>query len=82
MTLGSGCGNKTLVRLGGGNIKSIFVFLAMGITAYLMIFTNFSYTAFLSWMEPAFIDLSLSDIEKELLLRISLGLMLRVQQQL
>ncbi len=65
MTLGSGCGNKTLVRLGGGNIKSIFVFLAMGITAYLMIFTNFSYTAFLSWMEPAFIDLSLSDIENQ-----------------
>ncbi|WP_299874335.1 YeeE/YedE family protein [uncultured Cocleimonas sp.] len=65
MTLGSGCGNKTLVRLGGGNIKSIFVFLAMGITAYLMIFTNFSYTAFLSWMEPAFIDLSLSNIENQ-----------------
>ena len=65
MTLGSGCGNKTLIRMGGGNIKSIFVFLAMGITAYLMIFTNFSYTAFLSWMEPAFIDLSLSDIENQ-----------------
>lgn len=65
MTLGSGCGNKTLVRLGGGNIKSVFVFLAMGVTAYLMIFTNFSYTAFLSWMEPAFIDLSLSDIENQ-----------------
>lgn len=65
MTLGSGCGNKTLVRLGGGNIKSMFVFLAMGVTAYLMIFTNFSYTAFLSWMEPAFIDLSLSDIENQ-----------------
>ncbi|MEB8434183.1 YeeE/YedE family protein [Cocleimonas sp. KMM 6892] len=65
MTLGSGCGNKTLVRLGGGNIKSIFVFFAMGVTTYLMIFTNFSYTAFLSWMEPAFIDLSLNDIENQ-----------------
>ena len=65
MTLGSGCGNKTLIRLGGGNLKSIFVFLAMGVMAYLMIFTNFSYTAFISWMEPAFIDLSLNDIENQ-----------------
>ncbi len=65
MTFASGCGNKTLVRLGGGNMKSVFVILAMGITAYLMIFTNFSYTAFLSWMEPAFIDLSLRGVENQ-----------------
>lgn len=65
MTLASGCGNKTLIRLGGGNIKSLFVLIAMGVMAYLMIFTNFSYTAFIQWMEPAFIDLSLSDIENQ-----------------
>ena len=65
MTLGSGCGNKTLIRLGAGNIKSLFVLFAIGVMAYLMIFTNFSYTAFLSWMEPAFIDLSNSDIENQ-----------------
>lgn len=65
MTLGSGCGNKTLIRLGGGNIKSIFVLLAMSSMAYLMIFTNFSYTAFIQWMEPAFIDLSSSKIENQ-----------------
>ena len=65
MTLGSGCGNKTLIRLGGGNIKSIFVFLAMGVMAYIMIFTNFSYDYFISWMEPAFIDLSSSDIQNQ-----------------
>ncbi len=65
MTLGSGCGNKTLIRMGGGNIKSLFVLFAIGIMAYLMIFTNFSYTAFLSWMEPAFIDLSNYDINNQ-----------------
>ncbi len=65
MTFGSGCGNKTLIRLGAGNIKSMFVLLAIGIMAYLMIFTNFSYTAFLQWMEPVFIDLSNSDIENQ-----------------
>ncbi len=37
MTLASGCGNKTLVRLGGGNIKSVMVLLIIGIIAYFMI---------------------------------------------
>lgn len=34
MTMAGGCGNKTLVRIGGGNLKSIVVFLVMGVTAY------------------------------------------------
>ncbi|MGQ0676924.1 MAG: YeeE/YedE family protein, partial [Rhodospirillales bacterium] len=34
MTLAGGCGSKTLVRLGGGNLKSLVVFLVLGITAY------------------------------------------------
>ncbi len=50
MTLGSGCGNKTLVRIGGGNLKSIFVFLIMGVGAYLMIYTDFGFYVFLQWM--------------------------------
>ena len=35
MTRGGGCGNKTLVRIGGGNLKSLVVALVMGITAYM-----------------------------------------------
>jgi uncharacterized membrane protein YedE/YeeE len=35
MTLGSGCGNKTLVRLGGGNLKSLVVLIFLGIFAYM-----------------------------------------------
>lgn len=57
MTIGSGCGNRTMVRIGGGNLKSVAVLLAMGIAGYLMIFTNFGYYVFLQWMQPAFIDL-------------------------
>jgi len=34
MTLGSGCAQKTLVKIGGGNLKSVVVLLVMGITAY------------------------------------------------
>ena len=35
MTLGSGCGSKTLVRLGGGSLKSAVVFVFFGIAAYM-----------------------------------------------
>ncbi len=34
MTLGAGCGQRTLVRVGGGNLKSLVVLLVLGITAY------------------------------------------------
>lgn len=35
MTLGSGCGSKTLIRIGAGNLKSVVVFIVMGIVAYM-----------------------------------------------
>lgn len=35
MTLGSGCGSKTLIRIGGGNLKSVVVFMFIGIAAYM-----------------------------------------------
>ncbi len=35
MTLASGCGQRTLVRVGGGNLKSLVVLLVLGITAYM-----------------------------------------------
>jgi uncharacterized protein len=34
MVLASGCGSKTLVRMGGGSLKSIVVFVVMGIAAF------------------------------------------------
>lgn len=33
MTLASGCGNKTLLRIGSGNLKSLIVFVFMGFSA-------------------------------------------------
>ena len=35
MTLGSGCGSKTLIRIGGGNLKSVIVFVFLGLAAYM-----------------------------------------------
>jgi hypothetical protein len=34
MVLASGCGSKTLVRIGEGNLKSLVVFFVMGLAAY------------------------------------------------
>ena len=34
MVLASGCGSKTLVRIGGGNLKSLVVFVVLGVAAY------------------------------------------------
>ena len=64
MTLASGCGNKTLVRVGAGNAKSVVVMLIMGTVAYFMIYpvpglgSNLREFLFLSWMAPANIQLS------------------------
>ena len=35
MTLGSGCGSKTLIRIGAGNLKSVVVFIVAGVVAYM-----------------------------------------------
>jgi len=35
MTLASGCGSKTLIRMGAGNLKSLVVLIVLSITAYM-----------------------------------------------
>jgi len=35
MTLGSGCGSRTLIRIGTGNLKSLVVAIVLAITAYM-----------------------------------------------
>ena len=35
MTLAGGCGSRTLVRLGAGNLKSLIVFIVLGLFAYM-----------------------------------------------
>ena len=64
MTLGSGCGNKTLVRIGGGNIKSIMVLLLISTCAYFMLnpFPGSDKTLyselFYGWTNPLTVSLS------------------------
>ena len=35
MVLASGCGSKTLIRIGGGNLKSVVVFFVLGLVSYM-----------------------------------------------
>lgn len=58
MTLGSGCGNKTLVRIGGGNVKSLTVLVVAAISAYLMLWTPLFERAFVPWIQATTISLS------------------------
>lgn len=66
MTLASGCGNKTLIRIGGGNLKSVMVLLVIAVIAYFMInpFPNSDKTLFTllfyDWLRPLAIDLKTS----------------------
>ena len=66
MTLASGCGTKCLVRIGGGNIKSIMVMLVIGVIAYFMInpFPGSDQTLytvlFYDWIRPLAVDLGAS----------------------
>lgn len=63
MTLASGCGNKALIRIGGGNIKSIMVLLIIGVIAYYMVnpFPDSDKTLFTvlfyEWIRPMAVDL-------------------------
>jgi len=65
MTLASGCGNKTLVRIGEGNMKSLIVLVVMSIVAWWMLFTNLTYNAFLQWMTPVSINFAQSQIPSQ-----------------
>ena len=58
MTLGSGCGSKTVVRIGGGNAKSLTVLLFGMLAAYLMMWTTLFERAFLPWIQPTTVDLA------------------------
>jgi len=57
MTLGSGCGNKTLVRIGGGNLKSLVVLAIASVMAYLMLWSDFYGVVFDRWMAPLAVNL-------------------------
>ncbi len=68
MTMAGGCGNKTLVRLGAGNLKSIVVVLVMGVTAYMTLRGLFGLARL--ELEAFNIDLSAMGLESQSMVEI------------
>ena len=64
MTLGSGCGSKTLVRLGGGSLKSLVVFICLGIAAYMTLKGLFAIGR-TRWIDPVATDLAAHNIARQ-----------------
>ncbi len=73
MTLASGCGNKTLIRIGSGNLKSVVVLGVAAIFAYLMVWTDLYAVAFHSWIAPTTVDLQRYGIRSQALSDVMAG---------
>jgi len=89
MTLASGCGNKTLVRIGGGNFKSVVVLVVIAVIAYFMTnpFPDSDKTLFgllfYDWIRPLAIDVgeaqdfgSLLNPDNAVMTRLLIGIVL------
>ncbi len=64
MTLGSGCGQRTIVRVGGGNLKSLVVLLVMAISAYMTLRGLLALVRL--WInDPTAIDLEQADMSTQ-----------------
>lgn len=79
MTLGSGCGNKTFVRIGGGNVKSILVLVIASIAAYFMLWGDINGEGFYDavfgrWIAPTSIDLNAYGIASQELSAVVAGI--------
>ena len=57
MTLGSGCGSKTLIRVGSGSLKSVVVMVFLGISAYMTLRGVFALWR-VNVLDPVRLDLS------------------------
>ena len=58
MTLASGCGNKTLVRVGAGNLKSLTALVIAMAGSYIMLWTPFYENAFHPWISATAVNLA------------------------
>ena len=89
MTLASGCGNKALIRIGGGNIKSVMVLIIIAVIAYYMVnpFPDSDKTLFTvlfyEWIRPMAVELgraqdigTLISDENALTMRLAIGIVL------
>lgn len=65
MTMAGGCGNKTLVNLGAGSIRSLFVLFVASIMVFIMNKTSFYEVVFHGWINYTSIDLNQFNIKSQ-----------------
>src|SRR5262249_25537132 len=74
MTLASGCGNKTLVRVGSGNLKSLVVLVIAAICAYAMLWTPLFEKVFLPWIAATTVNLQSHGVASQELATVLAGM--------
>jgi uncharacterized membrane protein YedE/YeeE len=62
MALGGGCGTKTLIRVGGGSLRALFVAAVIAAVAYATFATDIFNVLVMSWLEPTVVNLSTHQI--------------------
>jgi len=65
MTMAGGCGNKTLVNIGTGSLRSFFVLFVASIMVFVMNKTSFYEVFFHSWINYTSIDLNQFNIKSQ-----------------
>lgn len=66
MALCRGCGMRSIVNLGSGNLKAFIAICGMSLAAVLMLYTEgFFQTYFLSWVNPVTPDLATMGVNKQ-----------------
>ncbi len=65
MTLAGGCVSRNLVRVGGGNLKSLVTLLIVAYFAYLMTKTRFFEVMFYKWLQPLSVDFGSLGLESQ-----------------
>jgi uncharacterized membrane protein YedE/YeeE len=82
MTLGAGCGQRTLVRVGSGNLKSLFLLLVLAVSAY-MTMRGIIAVFRVRWIDATNLDFSLANLADQgipTLISAATGLNLRAMQ--
>ncbi len=64
MTLAGGCGQRSLVRAGGGNLKSVVVVLLLGVSAYMTVRGLFGLLR-IEYIEPLSVELADREIHDQ-----------------
>ncbi|MCS6944968.1 MAG: YeeE/YedE family protein [Sutterellaceae bacterium] len=58
MSLAGGCGSKTLIRIGGGSLRSLVVAALIAGVAYAMFTTDLFNVAVMSWLQPTIVNVA------------------------